>query len=182
MARSKTVTDQPLTFQAKNIGVVHSPFREAEGTPIQPVYSGDAQFEVELLPEYVDGLRDLAGFERIWLLCWFDRASAPRLRVVPFRDITERGVFATRAPSRPVPIGLSCVRLLGIRGNVLICSGADILDGSPLLDIKPYIPECDAFLGSRAGWFDESESSRTRADDRFESSAGRADKSEDSDE
>jgi len=161
------VTDQLVEFHAKPIGVVHSPFREAQGTPIQPVYAGETQFEVELLPEYIDGLRDLAGFERIWLICWFDRAPASRLVVVPFRDSTERGLFATRAPSRPVPIGLSCVRLLEIRGNVLVCTGADILDGTPLLDIKPYVPEFDAFPKSRAGWFDHSRESRTHADGRF---------------
>jgi tRNA-Thr(GGU) m(6)t(6)A37 methyltransferase TsaA len=166
------VADQPVTFNVKPIGVVHSPFRETQGTPIQPVYAGDTQFEVELSPEYTNGLKDLTGFERIWLICWLHRAAASRLLVTPFRDLTERGLFATRAPCRPVPIGLSCVRLMEIRGNVLICSGADILDGTPLLDIKPYIPECDAFPSSRAGWFDEPGDPRTHADDRFRDTAG----------
>ena len=160
--------DQSNAFEIKPIGVIHSPFREAQGAPIQPVFAPDTQFEAELLPEYLDGLRDLAGFERVWLIYWFDRAPAARLVVVPFRDSTERGLFATRAPCRPVPLGLSCVRLLGIRGKLLICSGADILDGTPLLDIKPYVSEFDAFPNSRAGWFDGSPESRTHADDRFD--------------
>ncbi len=88
--------------------------------------------------------------------------------MIPFRDTTERGVFATRAPCRPNAIGLSCVRLLSVAGNVLTIGGVDILDGTPLLDIKPYVPKFDAFPNSRAGWCDQSPpSARTHADDRF---------------
>jgi tRNA-Thr(GGU) m(6)t(6)A37 methyltransferase TsaA len=162
------MTPDQSEFEVKAIGVIHSPFKEPSGTPIQPVYAADTQFEVEVFPEYLGGLRDLAGFERVWLVYWFDRAPAARLVVVPFRDKIERGLFATRAPCRPVPVGLSCVRLVAVRQNVLICAGADILDGTPLLDIKPYVPEFDAFPSSRAGWLDESAEPRMRADDRFE--------------
>jgi len=149
------------------IGWIHSPFREPAGTPIQPAFSEATEGTVEVLPEYAEGLCDLDGFERIWLLCWLDRAPASRLRVVPFRDEVERGLFATRAPCRPNPIGLSCVRLLSVKHNLLTIGGADILDGTPLLDIKPYVPEYDAFPQSRTGWLEDSSNVRTLADNRF---------------
>ena len=149
------------------IGVIHSPFRAAPGTPIQPAYAGEAEGAVEVFPEFEAGLRDLAGFERIWLLYGFDRAGPARLRVVPFRDLVERGIFATRAPCRPTPIGLSCVRLVAIAGRRLTVAGVDVLDGTPLLDIKPYVPEFDAYPRSRAGWLDASPERQTRADARF---------------
>jgi len=108
--------------------------------------------QVEVFPEYVAGLRDLAGFERIWLLFWCDRAITAQLEVVPYRDTQTRGIFATRAPSRPNPIGMSSVRLLGIKHNMLRVADVDMLDGTPLLDIKPYLPECDVFPVERIGW------------------------------
>ena len=152
----------------KSIGVVHSPFNVSVGMPIQPVFAEGAEGTVEVLPQYADGLRDLEGFERIWLIYWLHKAPPGPLRVIPFRDTTERGVFATRAPCRPNAIGLSCVCLLAIAGNVLTIGGMDILDGTPLLDIKPYVPKFDAFTNSRAGWCDRSPvTSRTHADDRF---------------
>lgn len=150
------------------IGLIHSPFREPAGTPIQPPFAQAMEGTVEIFPEYAEGLTDLEGFERIWLLYWLDRAPPPRLRLVPFRDEVPRGLFATRAPCRPNPIGLSCVRLLGIQGCVLRVGGVDILDGTPLLDIKPYVPEFDAFCQSRAGWLEHGRDGRTRADHRFE--------------
>jgi tRNA-Thr(GGU) m(6)t(6)A37 methyltransferase TsaA len=155
----------PFTFTP--IGVIHTPFREAAGTPIQPVCAGGARGSVEVYSSYTDGLRDLDGFERIWLIYRFDRAGATRLRVVPFRDTAERGVFATRAPCRPNGIGMSCVRLLSVDGSVLTVDGVDMLDGTPLLDIKPYVPEFDAFPDSLAGWVGASASTQTHADNRF---------------
>jgi len=151
------------------IGLIRSPFHEPAGTPVQPVFAGETQGTVEIFPQYVEGLRDLEGFERVWLLYWLDRAPAPRLEVVPFRDDVERGLFATRAPCRPNPIGLSCVRLLGVEGNRLAIGGVDILDGTPLLDVKPYVPQFDAFPQSRAGWIENCPNGRTHADDRFAS-------------
>ena len=101
------------------IGLIHSPFKEPAGTPIQPSFAEGREGIVEVFPEYADGLQDLDGFERIWLLYWFDRAPCPRLRVVPFRDEVQRGLFATRMSCRPNPIGLSCVRLLRIQGHTV---------------------------------------------------------------
>jgi len=155
------------TQQLTTIGLVRSPFKEAAGMPIQPPFAEGTEGIVEVFPEYADGLHDLDGFDRIWLLYWFDRAPSPRLRVVPFRDEVQRGLFATRAPCRPNPIGLSCVRLLRIEHNLLTVGGLDILDGTPLLDIKPYVPGFDAFPQSRAGWLENQRAGRVLADDRF---------------
>ena len=149
------------------IGVIHSPFREQAGTPIQPTKAEGAHGTVELLPEYEAGLEDLAGFERIWLVYHLDRARPWRPRVVPYRDTVERGLFATRSPARPCPIGLSAVELVSVAGARLEVRGIDVLDGTPLLDLKPYVPDCDAYPDSRAGWWAESDSDRARADDRF---------------
>lgn len=148
------------------IGLVHSPHRQAEGTPIQPRWAEGSEGTVELFPQFAPGLRDLDGFERIWLLCWFDRARDARLEVVPYLDTRTRGVFATRAPSRPNPIGLSCVRLLAVEGARLRVADLDVLDGTPLLDIKPYAPDCDVFEVKRVGWFEHAHGARI-ADSRF---------------
>jgi tRNA (adenine37-N6)-methyltransferase len=150
------------------IGTVHSPFRHAAGTPIQSAMAQGAEGSVEVLPEFVPGLKDLEGFERIWLLYWFDRATPERLTVKPFLDAREHGVFATRAPCRPNPIGLSCVRLLGVQGGRLHVGDLDILDETPLLDIKPYATTLDSFKVRRAGWLQNKSHRVVMADDRFE--------------
>ena len=151
----------------RRIGTIRTPFQVAEGTPIQPAYGQGVEGTVELDETLADGLADLEGFERIWLIYALDRASPGGLRVVPYRDVTARGVFATRSPSRPNAIGLSVVRLLGREGTRLRVADLDILDGTPLLDIKPYVPAFDAHPGARAGWFDRREHARTMADGRF---------------
>lgn len=150
------------------IGIVHTPFQESKGTPIQPRMADGQTGTVEVFPEYTEALQDLDGFDRIWLVCWLHRATTPQLRVKPYLDNKERGLFATRAPSRPNPIGISAVRLLGIDGNILQVADVDILDDTPLLDIKPYTPHFDCFEGVRSGWLDESDRKRRRADDRFQ--------------
>lgn len=155
-------------FELRPIGVVRTPFRESAGTPVQPRMADGARGTVEISEEYVEGLADLDGFDRIWLICWFDRAREPRLRVTPYLDDNERGLFATRAPSRPNPIGISSVRLLGIEGNTLEVADVDLLDGTPLLDLKPYSPRFDCFPEARSGWLDASGQKAGRADDRFE--------------
>lgn len=154
-------------MQVKPIGIIHSPFKAAQGTPIQPVFAGDIQGTVEVFEQYQEGLADLDGFERIWLLFWLDRAASYKLKVKPYMDENMRGLFSTRAPSRPNPIGMSCVRLLGIEGNILKISELDILDGTPLLDIKPYVGKVDCFDVKRSGWLDAAEHKNTKADDRF---------------
>jgi tRNA-Thr(GGU) m(6)t(6)A37 methyltransferase TsaA len=117
-------------LRLSEIGRVHSPFKQATGTPIQPCRAGPSPGYAVLRPEFVPGLADLAGFERVWLIYWFHRASAPQMNVVPYRDTVGRGLFATRAPARPNPLGLSCVRLLNIEGNILRLGEVDIMDGT----------------------------------------------------
>jgi len=153
-------------MEVKPIGVIHTPFKQASGTPIQPVFAADTRGEIEVFPQYADGLKDLDGFERIWVLFWLDRASKVRLLVKPYRDENLRGVFATRAPARPNPIGLSCVRLLSVKGCKLDIAEVDILDGTPLLDIKPYCPEFDSFEVTRFGWL-QNKAKTDIADNRF---------------
>jgi len=150
------------------IGRIHSPFKQATGTPIQPSRAGVAEGYIEIASPYSAALKDLEGFDRIWLIYWFHRAAAAKLTVIPYRDIVERGLFATRAPARVNPIGLSNVRLLGIEGTVLRIGDVDILDGTPLLDIKPYVPAYDNFPAARLGWVDTVPDRPVLADDRFE--------------
>ena len=163
--------DEPspaLTLTVRPIGVIHSPYSVQAGTPIQPTYGGGARGEVLVAPEYAAALDDLEGFERIWLVYWLDRAGTFRPRVIPYRDDHEHGLFATRSPQRPNPLGLSAVRLLDREGPLLRVAELDILDGTPLLDIKPYVPAFDAYPAARAGWFDHCAVDRRVADARFE--------------
>lgn len=134
------------------IGVIRSPHRQAAGTPVQVAFAAGATGTVELYPGFSRGLKDLAEFERIWLIYHLDRASAPQLEVVPYLDQESHGIFSTRSPCRPNPIGMSPVRLLGIDGSILRVADLDVLDGTPLLDIKPYVPAFDAFEATRIGW------------------------------
>lgn len=154
-------------IEVRAIGRIRTPFVSPAGTPIQTVYADGAQGTVEVSEAFADGLADIEGFERIWLLYWCDQISKSSLRVVPYRDTQEHGIFATRAPARPNPIGLSCVRLTRVDGRVLHVADVDMLDNSPLLDIKPYIPAVDSFVVTRSGWFDLNRADRTVADQRF---------------
>jgi len=149
------------------IGVIHTPFKHAQGTPIQGVAGNGTEGVVELLPDLILGLRDLEGFDRLWLIYLLDRASEVQLVVRPYLDTTERGVFATRSPVRPNHIGISVVRLLHIDQNRLYVADVDMLDGTPLLDIKPYVPPFDSFELSRVGWLDGKSPSEVVADGRF---------------
>jgi tRNA-Thr(GGU) m(6)t(6)A37 methyltransferase TsaA len=148
--------------------VVHSPLKEQNDSPIQPKYGQGIEGSVEVYSEYAEGLRDVDGYERIWLLTWLHRSGPARLVVVPYRDTVERGLFATRAPSRPNPIGLHCVRVRKVEGNTIHITELDILDGTPVLDIKPYSPGIDSYPDVKAGWWDKAENARDKADDRFE--------------
>ncbi|MBO8182540.1 MAG: tRNA (N6-threonylcarbamoyladenosine(37)-N6)-methyltransferase TrmO [Archaeoglobus sp.] len=138
------------------IGIIRSPFKKPKGTPIQPPAAKGVRGTVEIFPEYGEGLRDLDGFSHIILLYYFHLSGKPSLLVKPFMDDEKHGVFATRAPSRPNPIGLSVVRLLSIEGNKLYVEDLDVVDGTPLLDIKPYVPEFDARKDVRRGWLEKS--------------------------
>lgn len=153
--------------EIRPIGEIRTPFATAEGTPIQGRWAEEHEGEVVVEEAYAAALDDIEGFERIWLVYRFDRAGPFRPRVVPFRDTVERGLFSTRAPSRPNPIGLTVVRLLGRKGARLRVAGVDMLDRTPLIDVKPYVPAFDAFPDSAAGWLDLPGSGATRADDRF---------------
>ena len=137
------------------IGTIHSPFIEPGGTPIQAVAARDAAGTVEVLSQYADGLKDLQGFSHIMLLYHFHVSKSAPLLVTPYMDDTARGIFATRAPSRPNPIGLSIVRLTGIAGRILHVQDLDIVDGTPLLDVKPYVPQFDNRAATAIGWLEE---------------------------
>ena len=160
--KSKTITYRP-------IGVVHSPFRHMKGTPIQGVFAPDAAGTVEVFEEYADGLQDVDLFSHLYLLYCFDRAGPYQLTCVPFLDDQPHGIFATRAPRRPNAIGLSIVRLVSRAGRLLQVAELDVLDGTPLLDIKPYVPQMDHRPQAASGWVKDTGRKATRrgADQRF---------------
>lgn len=160
------------------IGTIHSPYTDLAGMPIQPAGAADVAGSVEVMAEYTAGLQDLEAFSHIILLYEFHRSRGFDLTVVPFLDSTSRGVFATRAPRRPNPLGLSVVRLERVEGNVLHVLGIDVLDGTPLLDIKPYVPAFEPQGEFRVGWLEQNGDRVPghRSDDRFKepASAGEA--------
>lgn len=166
--RSNQSDDPWSGIHLSPIGVILTPFKEPKGTPIQACMAKGAEGRVKVFEEFREGLRDLDGFERIWLLYWFHRASKPRLLVTPFLGDQRRGLFATRAPCRPNPIGLSAVRLLRVEGTLLTVADVDIVDGTPLLDIKPYAPQFDCHRVKKSGWLDKASGRRRLADERFE--------------
>ena len=156
-------------MELKPIGTIRSPFTERAGMPIQPTGARGVRGTVELEPQYAEGLRDLDGFSHVILIYHFDRSRGYDLTVTPFLDTQPRGLFATRAPRRPNPIGLSVVALERIEGTVLHIEGVDVLDGTPLLDLKPYVPAFDAPTGCRTGWLEEADADprERRSDGRF---------------
>jgi tRNA-Thr(GGU) m(6)t(6)A37 methyltransferase TsaA len=137
------------------IGIIHSPFKVPSGTPIQSAVSQSIEGTVEIFPEYVEGLADLEGFSHIYLIFHFHLSRAYFLKVTPFLDNQLHGVFGTRAPARPNPIGISIVRLVRREGSTLYIRDVDIVDGTPLLDIKPYVPEFDTRDVERIGWLEK---------------------------
>jgi len=144
------------------IGVIRSKHTQSESAPIQPVYAAGCRGRVEILPEFADGLRDLEGFSHIYLIYHLHQAPAAKLSVKPYLQDAEHGVFATRAPARPNPIGLSIVKLERREGSVLYVDGLDILDGTPLLDIKPYCARFDCIQPTRNGWQDDVDETTAR--------------------
>jgi len=151
------------------IGTIHSPFKESEGMPIQPSGASGVRGTVEIFTEYAEGLKDIEGFSHIILLYHFHQAGKSKLVVTPFMDTCPHGVFATRAPNRPNPIGMSTVKLINIEQNILHIENLDILDGTPLLDIKPYVPEFDRYPADRIGWLEKVKNKvrSKKSDDRF---------------
>ena len=139
-------------IRCRPIGVIHSPVKQTKGMPIQPAGARGVAGTVEVIPEYGDGLKDLDGFSHIFLLYHFHLSQGYSLMVKPYLDDSLRGVFATRAPRRPNAIGISVVRLVGIEGCTLHIEDLDIADSTPLLDIKPYVPEFDSREVERIGW------------------------------
>ena len=139
----------------KPIGIIHSPFKKPKGTPIQPTGAKCIEGTVELFPEYTEGLKDVEGFSHIILIYHFHLSRKVSLKSKPYMDNEEHGIFAMRGPSRPNPIGISVVRLIRIEGNILYIQDVDIVDGTPLLDIKPYVPEFDIREADKIGWLEK---------------------------
>jgi tRNA-Thr(GGU) m(6)t(6)A37 methyltransferase TsaA len=151
------------------IGVIHSPFTDLEDMPIQPSGSTSPPGTGEVFPEFAQGLKDLDGFSHVILVYHFHKVHWTDDTVTPFLDSEPHGIFATRAPPRPNPIGISVVKLSKIEGNVLYFDNLDVLDGSPLLDIKPYVPDFDAPENARTGWLEtvRGKVRSTKSDARF---------------
>jgi len=151
------------------IGVIHSPFKEPKGTPIQPAGAEGTNGTVEIFPEYAEGLKNIEGFSHIILLYHFHLSKGSTLIAKPYMDNEAHGVFAMRGPSRPNPIGISVVRLVRVEGDMLHIRDVDIVDGTPLLDIKPYVPEFDIREVKGIGWLEKSvhKLSESKDDGRF---------------
>jgi tRNA (adenine37-N6)-methyltransferase len=158
-----------LEIRYKPIGIIHSPFKDVKGMPIQPSGAKGIAGTVELRPDFVEGLKDLDGFSHIILIYHFHLSKGYTLSVKPFVDDKLHGVFATRAPRRPNPIGISVVKLIRVEGNLLHIENVDIIDGTPLLDIKPYISEVDAHEVEKTGWLSgkAEKMHNVKADERF---------------
>lgn len=157
-------------FEYESIGVIKTPFDSAKGMPIQPDRANGTEGTVEVTESYAGGLQDLNGFSHCILLYHFHASSkSASLEVKPFLDDEKRGLFSTRAPQRPNPIGLSVVRIDAVGTGKLTVSGIDVVDGTPLLDVKPFVPEFDSPDGVDTGWLDASSSTirSQEADDRF---------------
>jgi tRNA (adenine37-N6)-methyltransferase len=161
--RAETREGHMETLILTPVGVIHSEHVEPKHTPIQPVCSQRSAGVVEVFPEYEEALDDIEGFSHLHLIYWLHRAGEAtnavsggrRLKVVPFLDDVPHGIFATRSPIRPNPLGLSVVRLVERRGRELVVEDLDVLDGTPLLDIKPYVEGFDLRVGTRGGWTEQ---------------------------
>lgn len=159
-----------MSIVLEPIGIIRTPHQAEAGTPVQPVMAQNVDGTLELNREFAEGLVDLDGFDRIWVLFHCDRTRPARMSVTPYLDDQPHGIFATRSPGRPNPIGLSSVEVLAVEGNCIHVRGVDMLDRSPLLDIKPYVPRFDLFPAERWGWYESCEGfhrSDSTAVDRF---------------
>ncbi len=142
----------PITYEP--IGIIHTPFGDKTKTPIQGVFAPDSTGKVEVFPQYINGLRDIAGFSHLILIYHFHLAEGYSLLTKPFLDNREKGIFSIRHFNRPNPLGISMVRLDNVQDNILTIGEVDIIDGTPLLDIKPYIPDFDVRQNVRKGWYE----------------------------
>lgn len=158
-----------MIIEYRPVGTIHSPFTGIEKMPIQASGAKGVRGRVEVFPQFDGGLEDLEGFSHIILLYHFHRCEGFELKVIPFLDSRPHGVFATRAPRRPNPVGLSVVKVLTIENGTIHIENVDILDGTPLLDIKPYVPDFDVHPADRTGWLAESahRARRIQSDQRF---------------
>lgn len=158
-------------IQFTHIGIIHTPFAKPEGVPVQAQGGKNIKGSIEVYEQFTVGLKDLEGFSHIMLLYHFHLSESYTLEVRPFLDEEPRGLFATRAPKRPNPIGISVVRLIEIKGNKLLIEDVDMVDGTPLLDIKPYVPAFDHRENVSAGWLSSKGDliHKTRSDSRFSS-------------
>ena len=142
----------------KPIGIIHSPFDKLEDMPIQTSSESSGPGVVEVYPEFAPGLKDLEGFSHVYLLFHMHKTGEVKLKVTPFLDEQSRGLFATRAPSRPNPIGLSLVKIVRIEKNLIHVDRVDVLDGTPLIDLKPYVPAFEEVEEARIGWLENARS------------------------
>jgi tRNA-Thr(GGU) m(6)t(6)A37 methyltransferase TsaA len=159
-----------LKYEVKPIGLINTPYETSAAVPLEPAFS-ESEGTADIYPDYVAGLDSLEEFSHIILLYWFHRAKQPQMKVVPYMDTVEHGLFATRTPSRPNPIGFSIVELLKIESGTIYFKGVDMLNGTPLLDIKPYVPEFDSPKATRIGWLEKplaNDKEKLVADSRFE--------------
>jgi len=166
-SRSEKTRNQQVLFRP--IGIIHTPFKELSGMPIQPKSGKGVRGTIEIFNEYERGLDDLEGFSHLILLFLFHRSVGYQMKVVPYLDTGERGLFSTRAPKRPNPIGMSVVRLDRVEGGTVYIQDLDILDGTPLLDIKPFVPEFSAETDIRTGWLEKvrKRAGKKKSDGRF---------------
>jgi tRNA (adenine37-N6)-methyltransferase len=158
-----------MSISYNAIGYFNTPFKTIKGMPIQPSGAIGVRGSITILPEYLEGLVDLEGFSRVFVLYHLHEISGHELTVMPFLDTEYHGIFATRSPKRPNPVGLSVMALLGVEGNTLLLENVDVLDATPVIDIKPYVPDFDVWPAERMGWFDGKSSNAIhhRSDERF---------------
>ena len=156
-------------IEIRPIGVIHTCYTELTDMPIQPLAANKPAY-IELYPKYIDGLKDIEGFSHLTLLYQFHKVGDFKLQVIPFMDTVEHGIFATRSPKRPNKIGLSTVKLIAVEGSKLIIEDADMLDGTPLIDIKPFFPRYDNRKNVSIGWLDKNKDmpvEKLKSDGRF---------------
>lgn len=152
------------------IGIIHTPYNSIENMPIQPLAAEGVKGYIELFPQYMEGLTDLEEFSHITLVYHFHKINNYDLLVKPFMDTKKHGIFATKSPKRPNAIGLSTVKLLGIEKNIIQIEMVDMLNGTPLIDIKPFFEKFDNRTGTKSGWLDNQLTipiNELRSDERF---------------